>query len=133
VEDLFAKGLLDDDTVNGALSLDMRLRLPEGEDVAVRAELTDADGAAYSFEFPAKPQTQVRFPVPAPRRWSAEAPNLYRLRLALEGRSGVFEVAETMVGFRRFEMKDKLMLLNGKRVEFRGVNRHEFSAVGAAR
>lgn len=131
VEDLFAKGLLNDDYVDGALSLDMRMKLSEGEEVVVRAELQDdKSGAALSFEFPAKPHTQISFPVPAPRKWSAEAPNLYRLRLTLHGPSGVHEVAETMVGFRRFEMKDRLMLLNGKRVEFRGVNRHEFSAVG---
>ena len=130
VEDLFAKGLLNDDYKDGALDLKLKLRLPEGEEVLVQTELTDDKGAeALSFEMPAKPETCVRFPVPAPRKWSAEEPNLYRLRLTLKGCSGVFEVAETMVGFRRFEMKDKLMLLNGKRVEFRGVNRHEFSAV----
>ena len=131
VEDLFAKGLLDDDYRDGILELDVRLRLPEGRAVAVRAELTDdRGGEALSFELPAKPSASVRFPVSAPRKWSAEEPSLYRLRLTLSDSSGVCEVAETMVGFRRFEMKDKIMLLNGRRVEFRGVNRHEFSAAG---
>ena len=32
-------------------------------------------------------------------------------------------------GFRRFEMKDGIMTLNGKRIVFKGVNRHEFSSV----
>ena len=131
VEDLFAKGLLNDDYVDGALSLDMRLRLPEDAEVIARVELTGSHGeTALSFDLPAKPQIQISFPVSAPRQWSAEQPNLYRLRVTLVTPAGVAEVAETMVGFRRFEMKDKLMLLNGKRVEFRGVNRHEFSAVG---
>ena len=38
----------------------------------------------------------------------------------------VTEVSRTMVGFRQFEMIDKIMCLNGKRLVFHGVNRHEF-------
>ncbi|MEG2719670.1 MAG: glycoside hydrolase family 2 TIM barrel-domain containing protein, partial [Clostridia bacterium] len=38
----------------------------------------------------------------------------------------VFEVAQTRIGFRRFEFKNGLMQLNGKRILFRGTNRHEF-------
>ena len=39
----------------------------------------------------------------------------------------LLEIVRERVGFRRFEMKDGLMCLNGKRIVFRGVNRHEFS------
>ena len=39
------------------------------------------------------------------------------------------EVIPEKVGFRRFEMKDSIMTLNGKRIVFKGVNRHEFSSV----
>ena len=41
----------------------------------------------------------------------------------------VTEVIPQRVGFRRFEMKDSIMMLNGKRIVFKGVNRHEFSSV----
>lgn len=131
VEDLFAKGLLDDDYVGGALELDVKLKLPKDRQVTVRAELADERGAeALAFDLPAEPHVRVRKPIAAPRQWSAERPHLYKLRLTLTDPSGECEVAETMVGFRRFEIKDKLMLLSGKRVELRGVNRHEFSATG---
>lgn len=67
--------------------------------------------------------------VPSPRLWSAEAPNLYRLELTVRASDGqVTERITEQVGFRRFEIRDGLMLLNGKRIVFRGVNRHEFSA-----
>jgi beta-galactosidase len=131
VEDLSARGLLNDGYADGALELDMKLRLSENGGWIARVELTDDRGLeTLSFELPAKPHTQARFPVAAPHMWSAEQPNLYRLRVSLVSAHGVQEVAETAIGFRRFEMKDGLMMLNGKRVEFRGVNRHEFSAVG---
>ncbi len=40
----------------------------------------------------------------------------------------LMEVIPQKAGFRRFEMKDGLMCLNGKRIVFKGVNRHEFSS-----
>ena len=39
------------------------------------------------------------------------------------------EIIPERVGFRRFEMKDGIMTLNGKRIVFKGVNRHEFSSI----
>lgn len=59
--------------------------------------------------------------------WSAEVPNLYTLELAVLRDSQLIEVVKQPVGFRTFELKDGLMLLNGKRLIFKGVNRHEFS------
>lgn len=61
--------------------------------------------------------------------WSAEEPNLYELLLEVMDDSGhIMEVISQNVGFRRFEMKDHIMCLNGKRIVFKGVNRHEFSS-----
>lgn len=62
--------------------------------------------------------------------WSAEEPNLYELLLTVADADGrVTEVIAQAVGFRRFELKDHIMCLNGKRIVFKGVNRHEFSSV----
>ncbi len=64
-----------------------------------------------------------------PALWSAETPNLYMLTIEVSDENGdVTEVICQLVGFRRFEMKDGLMKLNGKRIVFKGVNRHEFSS-----
>ena len=68
--------------------------------------------------------------VPAPLLWSAETPNLYRLCIEVLDESGaITEVIEQNVGFRRVEIKDGILLLNGKRLVFHGVNRHDFSSV----
>ena len=61
--------------------------------------------------------------------WSAEKPYLYRLELRLSVGGRVCEVISEKVGFRRFELKDGLMQLNGKRIVFFGTDRHEFSHV----
>ena len=65
-----------------------------------------------------------------PVLWSAENPQLYDLVLEVYNEAGELqEVVPQKVGFRRFEMKDGIMTLNGKRIVFKGVNRHEFSSV----
>ena len=61
------------------------------------------------------------------RPWSGENPYLYTLYVRIyDGNGRLIEVVKETVGFRRFEMKNGLMLINGKRMVFRGVNRHEF-------
>ena len=65
-----------------------------------------------------------------PVLWSAEDPQLYDLTIQVYDRAGKLqEYIPERVGFRRFEMKDRIMTLNGKRIVFKGVNRHEFSSV----
>lgn len=65
----------------------------------------------------------------SPSLWSAEKPSLYELVITLYNKAGeVSEVIRQYVGFRRFEMIDGIMHINGKRIVFKGVNRHEFSS-----
>ena len=61
--------------------------------------------------------------------WSAEQPNLYILELQVIDLDGnISETIVQKVGFRRFRIKDGIMTLNGKRIMFKGVDRHEFDA-----
>ena len=64
-----------------------------------------------------------------PQLWSAEKPALYDLCLTISDAAGnIAEIIPQKVGFRQFAMENGLMTLNGKRIVFKGVNRHEFSA-----
>lgn len=67
------------------------------------------------------------FTVDHPALWSAEEPTLYTAEICLEQGGSVAERTELPVGLRRFELRDRQMLLNGKRIVFQGVNRHEWS------
>jgi len=61
-----------------------------------------------------------------PKKWSAETPNLYPLVLTLKDAAGkVVQVVSSNVGFRKVEIKDGELLVNGRAVLFKGVNRHE--------
>ena len=65
-----------------------------------------------------------------PVLWSAEEPNLYVTQIEVFDEKGCqTEFISQYAGFRRFEMSDGLMKLNGKRIVFKGVNRHEFSSI----
>ena len=66
-----------------------------------------------------------------PRLWSAEEPYLYTVELQLKDAfSGrLLDVYRQKLGMRALEKRDGVYLLNGKRLVFRGVNRHEFSCL----
>ncbi len=64
--------------------------------------------------------------VPAPAKWTAETPTLYRLVLTLrDAADGIVEAVGCDVGFRAIEIRDGRLLVNGAPVKLRGVNRHE--------
>ena len=72
----------------------------------------------------------ITMEVENPALWSAEDPKLYDLEIEVYDTEGKLqEFIPEKVGFRRFEMKNSIMTLNGKRIVFKGVNRHEFSSV----
>jgi beta-galactosidase len=62
-----------------------------------------------------------------PLKWSAEAPHLYKLCLELYDPSGkIMEVICSKIGFREVEIRNGQLLFNGKAIEIKGTNRHEF-------
>ncbi|QJD82233.1 glycoside hydrolase family 2 TIM barrel-domain containing protein [Cohnella herbarum] len=105
--------------------------------MTVEAELYDASGQAV-LRSPMridvasgpndKAEVQGIVDVANPLKWSAEQPNLYTLVLRLlDGEGKAVQYVSCKVGFRVFEIQDGLMRINGQRIEFKGVNRHEFS------
>lgn len=109
----------------------------EAAKVSLTMALTDAAGTVVgkpetgSVEAGARAEHPLRLSmrVSNPRKWSAETPYLYRLLLTLTDASGaVLEVIPARVGFRKVEVRDARLLVNGRPVLIKGVNRHEHSA-----
>jgi len=65
-----------------------------------------------------------------PSKWTAETPNLYTLKVILKDGTNVLEVIPLKVGFRKIELKNSQVLVNGKPVLFKGANRHEMDPDG---
>lgn len=128
VEDIFVHTPLSDDFTSARLEVETALRLPE-KGAQLTLTLTDPSGkAVITHTVAAQEKMALSFPVEHPLLWNGETPHLYTLTLTLSGAAGeTVEVATTAVGFRRFEMKDRIMRLNGQRIVFHGANRHEFN------
>ena len=64
-----------------------------------------------------------------PKLGSAEKPNLYDIKVTIiDSESGkLIEECYQKFGFRKFEISDKIMKINGERIVFKGINRHEFN------
>lgn len=136
VYDLKVEPVVDEAVLNAHLLVTMQMR---GEGKA-RLTLTGSrnytvleekeEQILFSEELPVF-DGEVHFEkeVDKPELWSAEIPNLYTLTIECFDQNGErSELVSQRIGFRRFEMKDGIMTLNGKRIVFKGVNRHEFSS-----
>lgn len=72
--------------------------------------------------------TSLQFELEHPHLWSAEKPHLYTLIIEVMDEEGLVECISQQVGVREFKIINGIMCINGQRIIFHGVNRHEFSA-----
>ncbi len=95
----------------------------------LEAELFDAAGvSAGKAETACAPRASMTIPVPNARKWSAESPYLYKLLLTLKDAAGTpIEAIPQNVGFRKIEIRNARLMINGQAVLIKGVNRHEHS------
>ncbi|MCA0756931.1 DUF4981 domain-containing protein [Paenibacillus sp. N4] len=130
VRDLRVRADLDDSYSKGTLTVDLELLQQEHPGAFARLELKDASGRTVMMESGRFQDGTLRMSASAGavKLWSAELPYLYKAYISIMNGDGeLVEAIVQKIGFRRFEMKNKLMCLNGKRIVFKGVNRHEFN------
>ena len=119
ISDIFAKTELNADLDQGILCCE--IETSGSMDLPIRAVLKDTAGKLLGEqEAVVKGHGTMQFEVSAPQLWSAETPALYRLYLY----SGE-EIILIKTGFRKIEVKNSTILVNGKAVKFKGVNRHD--------
>ena len=137
IEDLWLRASLEPDNTTGILAPRLRLSAADGaslEGCTLRctvaapggAVLWDApmplreDGSGYVYGQPVR--------LPCIRKWDHEDPALYTVTLTLRDAAGALqETVPYQTGFRRFGLREGVMELNGERIVFNGVNRHEWN------
>ena len=128
VEDIFVHACPTEDYQSGRLSFEVRWNSTAAKRLLVK--LFDAEGKQLLDEvqeLAGTSESSFAAELPEVRLWSAEEPNLYRLLLVAEDAEGrVQEVIPQYVGFRQFRLEGNIMKLNGRRIVFKGTNRHEF-------
>ena len=137
IEDLWLRASLEPDNTTGVLAPRLRLSAADGaslEGCTLRctvaapggAVLWDApmplreDGSGYVYGQPVR--------LPGIRKWDHDDPALYTVTLTLRDAAGALqETVPYQTGFRRFGLREGVMELNGERIVFNGVNRHEWN------
>ncbi len=135
VSDYHADTNLDDSYENGIFKSIISITNNSSEKVSknISVEISDANNSIHktskNIEIPANNTFQLTSEeiIETVRQWSAESPNLYTLKIKLEGEthSEQNQFITRKIGFKRVEIKDSQVLVNGKAIYFRGVDRHE--------
>lgn len=120
IEDLHIQTILDSSYVNA----DLKIKINLSGSGSLQVQLLDAQKqkvGSLVTQDASGPKAEISIPVDDPKKWTAESPYLYHLVVSLNSEQYISH----RVGFRQVEMKDGLIKVNGKRIVFRGVNRHE--------
>ena len=139
IRDFEVKTALDAQYRNAVMMVNVKVQNTTKADVfsTVEAAMFDQTGkqiATPSVELKAtingESEVNITQNIANPLKWTAETPNLYQLFLSLKNASGnVLEVIPTKVGFRKVEIKEGNLLINGRRVLIKGVNRNEIDPI----
>ena len=117
---------LDENYKDGTLAVHVTLN----KSSKVELQLLDPQGRAVCGVTTKGKDIRQELKVADPLKWTAETPDLYTLKVTHFSGKSVSECIRVNVGFRKIEIKDSQVLVNGKPVLFKGVNRHELDPDG---
>jgi beta-galactosidase len=137
ISDYFAIGDLVNDYTDGILKLDVSLKglVSETNNFVIDATLFDGEQKIYTESkdiklAQGKGAVSFQKDFPAVKSWSAEKPNLYSLVLSLKDKNGkINECVSSKIGFRKVEIVNSQLLVNGVAVRLKGTNMHEHDDV----
>lgn len=135
--DYFAHPNLDSNYKNGKFSVDIILKNYTNSIQLQTVDVSILDKSGKSVflksqkaDIPANGNTDIVLSgnVSNPLKWTAETPNLYTMLITLKDVKGnLIELTSHKIGFRKIEIKDGQLFINGKKIYFKGVNLHEFN------
>lgn len=147
ISDFFVTADLDDNVENGNLNIEIKIedydKIIEKPAYRVKCQLFDRENLLLeeivhylegseiiANHTDASCSILANRVIKTPQQWTAETPYLYQLAIILENESGeILQVVGCKVGFRKLEIKNGQLLVNGKAITIKGVNRHEHDEV----
>ena len=113
-------------SASGLLDLNLYFKGEVGE---VAIKLRSPRGKCLRWKYPVQGDSlHVQRQIASPMLWSAETPNLYSMEIMVRNAEGTqTQLAKTVVGFRDVEVRGNYLLVNGKAVYIKGINRHEMT------
>lgn len=137
ISDYFAHPDLDSNYKNGVFSLDVKIKNYTSYPVDQLVDITILDknnkkvfSQKKKGKIPADDTSEFTFggKITSPLKWTAETPNLYTMLITLKDINGdIIETTSHKIGFRKVEIIDGQVHINGKKIYFKGVNLHEFN------
>ena len=126
IEDLKVVTLLKENYAMATVNLDFSLagNLNNSE---IKVILYNGLEIVKQISLKGEKEVHVSFDVNEPKLWSAESPYLYQLVVEVLSNGQLSEICKQAIGIREFRIINGIMCINGKRIVFHGVNRHEFS------
>ena len=135
LEDVWFKPVLNQDNESGSVSVNMKVSAPDSQNVTAGFILKDREEnilVEKSLQLNKENdhlEGTICVDLESVRLWDNHNPYLYHAYVELKAEDGsLAEVIPYDIGFRRIEIIDKVVYLNGKRLVITGVNRHEWNA-----
>ena len=139
IDDVRVTPDLDSEYKNGSLAVNLKAKgnakflidliAPTG-DIVSRKVLNTSKVKKQKGKDIAVINATVKFDVENPQKWTAETPNLYKVVVTVQQNNKEVEAVPVRTGFRKVEIKNAQLLVNGKPVLIKGANRHEIDPDG---
>jgi len=137
INDFWAIGDLENNYSDGLLKLNVSLKnsIAESGEYVVDATLLDGDQKLFTESKDVKLEQgiasiDITKILPGIKKWSSEKPNLYSLVISLKDKNGnISESVSTKIGFRKVEIVNSQLLVNGMAIYLKGTNMHEHNDI----
>ncbi|KGJ88393.1 glycoside hydrolase family 2 TIM barrel-domain containing protein [Colwellia psychrerythraea] len=130
IKDYTVTAALDTSYKDGLFDLALDFSELASQTATVSVQLADLHGQTlYTASKPANDNSHFNHTITDVAQWSAEHPNLYNLQITLAEGDNTLQVIRSKVGFRTSEIRGGQLLINGKPVLLKGVNRHEHDPI----
>jgi beta-galactosidase len=133
IKDYFSRCKFDENYENALYQMDLEISSNVSKNILVSVSMKEEQIEDLLFSEKVKVSgdctTKIYFQewINQPQKWSAETPNLYDILIEIKEITGeMIQVKHFRFGFRQTEIKDSRLLINGKPILLKGVNRHDF-------